>query len=199
MLRLRLFSIQAIMQHLPFICSLLRLDLFWEFIYLKNIQKKTPFKKYACDIINIEQYSKGCHMQENDQYLSISPDYRPSEDEPYMSNVMVSYFRQKLLAWRKQLLEQSVQGMRRVQTEAPLGAESIDRAGMETIRGEELGRLGQDEYLIFQIDEALERLENGTYGYCQVTGEPIGIKRLEAWPIASLSAEAQAKSEKHLI
>lgn len=138
-------------------------------------------------------------MQENDQYLSISPDYRPSEDEPYMSNVMVSYFRQKLLAWRKQLLEQSVQGMRRVQTEAPLGAESIDRAGMETIRGEELGRLGQDEYLIFQIDEALERLENGTYGYCQVTGEPIGIKRLEAWPIASLSAEAQAKSEKHLI
>jgi DnaK suppressor protein len=138
-------------------------------------------------------------MQENNDYVMIPPDYRPSEEEPYMSNKMLAYFRHKLLDWRKQLLEQSVLGMKRVQTETPTGAESVDRAGMETIRGEELGRLGQEENLIFQIDEALERIDNGTYGYCQLTGEPIGVKRLEAWPIASLSAEAQAKSEKHLM
>src|SRR5688500_16158820 len=131
--------------------------------------------------------------------ILVSPDYHQTEEEPYMSKSMLAYFNQKLLAWRKELLSDSAQGIRRIQTEIPEGAESVDRAGMETIRSEDLGRLGQKEELIFQIDEALERIRNGSYGFCALTDEPIGVKRLEAWPIAALSAEVQAKSEKHLI
>jgi DnaK suppressor protein len=138
-------------------------------------------------------------MLEDTENTQISPDYRPTESEPYMSPLMVAYFRQKLVSWRKELFNDSVQGVRRIQSELPTGAESIDRAGLETIRGEELRRLGNEEWLMFQIDEALERIHNGTYGYCLSTGEPIGIKRLEAWPIAALSAEAQALTEKHMV
>lgn len=141
----------------------------------------------------------GVVMHDDEESVLISPDYQPSEEEPYMSKMMLAYFRQKLLVWRKKLLAESALGKKRIQTEVPIGAESLERAGMEIIRGEELGRLGQEEQLIFQIDEALERIEAGTYGYCQITGDPIGVQRLEAWPIAALSAEAQAKSEKHLI
>jgi RNA polymerase-binding transcription factor len=137
-------------------------------------------------------------MQETKD-IFISSDYRPTEEEPYMSEMMLAYFEQKLLVWRKELLSEAVQGIRRIQTETPMGAESIDRAGMEVIRDEDLDRLGHKEQLIFQINEALERIRDGTYGFCSLTGEQIGVKRLEAWPIAALSAEAQAKSEKHLI
>jgi DnaK suppressor protein len=129
----------------------------------------------------------------------LSPGYRPTDNEPYMSPLMLAYFKQKLINWRKELFQDSVNGVKRIQSELPTGAESIDRAGLETIRGEELGRLGKEELLMFQIDEALERIRSGTYGYCLDTGEPIGIQRLEAWPIAALSTESQAKTEKHLI
>lgn len=125
--------------------------------------------------------------------------YHPTEDEPYMSDVMLTYYKHKLIEWRSQLLQDSIQGMRRVQEETPNSPEPSERASMETIRESDLSRLGQAENLLFQIDEALERITKGTYGYCALTGKPIGIERLKAWPIASLSAEAQAKSEKHLI
>lgn len=127
----------------------------------------------------------------------LPPDYRPSDDEPFMNPVMVEYFRQKLLAWREELLDEARATLSALQ-ESGSGVEAdvSDRATSETNRSIELRTRDRARKLVSKIDEALERIEAGTYGYCEETHEPIGISRLEARPIATLSLEAQERHER---
>jgi DnaK suppressor protein len=123
-------------------------------------------------------------------------DYRPSEDEEFMGPLQVEYFRQKLLRWRAELLADSAETLRNLQEESLLKPDLTDRASLETERAIELRTRDRERKLISKIDAALERLDSGTYGYCEETDEPIGIRRLEARPIATLSIEAQERHER---
>jgi DnaK suppressor protein len=123
-------------------------------------------------------------------------DYRPSEDEEFMSPLQVEYFRQKLLRWRAELLADSAETLRSLQEESLLKPDLTDRASLETERAIELRTRDRERKLISKIDAALARLDSGTYGYCEETDEPIGIRRLEARPIATLSIEAQERHER---
>ena len=123
-------------------------------------------------------------------------DYRPSEDEEFMSPLQVEYFRQKLLRWRAELLADSAETLRSLQEESLLKPDLTDRASLETERSIELRTRDRERKLISKIDAALARLDAGTYGYCEETEEPIGIRRLEARPIATLSIEAQERHER---
>ncbi|HUI34051.1 MAG TPA: RNA polymerase-binding protein DksA [Stellaceae bacterium] len=128
--------------------------------------------------------------------MMLPPDYRPSEDEEFMSPLQVEYFRQKLLRWRAELLADSAETLRSLQEESLLKPDLTDRATLETERAIELRTRDRERKLISKIDSALGRLEDGTYGYCEETDEPIGIRRLEARPIATLSIEAQERHER---
>ena len=123
-------------------------------------------------------------------------DYRPSEDEEFMGPLQVEYFRQKLLRWRAELLADSSETLRHLQEESLLKPDLTDRASLETERAIELRTRDRERKLISKIDAALARLDTGTYGYCEETDEPIGIRRLEARPIATLSIEAQERHER---
>jgi len=123
-------------------------------------------------------------------------DYRPSEDEEFMGPLQVEYFRQKLLRWRAELLADSSETLRHLQEESLLKPDLTDRASLETERSIELRTRDRERKLISKIDAALVRLDSGTYGYCEETDEPIGIRRLEARPIATLSIEAQELHER---
>jgi DnaK suppressor protein len=126
----------------------------------------------------------------------LPPDYRPSEDEPFMSDLQIEYFRQKLLRWRAELLQESTETLNHLQAESLHQPDLTDRASMETDRALELRTRDRERKLISKIDAALQRIEDGTYGYCEETNEPIGIRRLEARPIATLSLEAQERHER---
>jgi DnaK suppressor protein len=123
-------------------------------------------------------------------------DYRPSEDEEFMGPLQVEYFRQKLLRWRSELLADSSETLRHLQEESLLKPDLTDRASLETERAIELRTRDRERKLISKIDAALSRLDSGTFGYCEETDEPIGIRRLEARPIATLSIEAQERHER---
>jgi DnaK suppressor protein len=123
-------------------------------------------------------------------------DYRPSEDEEFMGPLQVEYFRQKLMRWRSELLADSSETLRHLQEESLLKPDLTDRASLETERAIELRTRDRERKLISKIDAALARLDTGTYGYCEETDEPIGIRRLEARPIATLSIEAQERHER---
>ena len=123
-------------------------------------------------------------------------DYRPSEDEEFMGPLQVEYFRQKLLRWRAELLADSTETLRHLQEESLLKPDLTDRASLEPERAIELLTRDRERKLISKIDSALSRLDSGTYGYCEETDEPIGIRRLEARPIATLSIEAQERHER---
>jgi len=123
-------------------------------------------------------------------------EYRPSEDEEFMGPLQVEYFRQKLLRWRAELLADSSETLRHLQEESLLKPDITDRASLETERAIELRTRDRERKLISKIDAALARLDTGTYGYCEETDEPIGIRRLEARPIATLSIEAQERHER---
>jgi RNA polymerase-binding transcription factor len=122
--------------------------------------------------------------------------YHPSEDEEFMGPLQVEYFRQKLLRWRAELLADSAETLRSLQEESLLKPDLTDRASLETERAIELRTRDRERKLISKIDAALSRLDSGTYGYCEETDEPIGIRRLEARPIATLSIEAQERHER---
>jgi DnaK suppressor protein len=128
--------------------------------------------------------------------LTLPTDYRPSEDEEFMNPLQVEYFRQKLLRWRSDLLADSAETLRSLQEESLLKPDLTDRASLETERSIELRTRDRERKLISKIDAALTRLDSGTYGYCEETDEPIGIRRLEARPIATLSIEAQERHER---
>ena len=128
--------------------------------------------------------------------VTLPPDYRPSEDEPFMNDLQLAYFRQKLLKWRAELLREAGETLSSLGQGGIAEADLTDRASVETDRALELRTRDRARKLIAKIDLALERIENGTYGYCEETGEPIGLKRLEARPIATLSIEAQERHER---
>lgn len=126
----------------------------------------------------------------------LSPDYRPTDKETFMSPVQLEYFRQKLLAWKTELLRESGETLSHLQEESLSEPDLADRASLETDRSLELRTRDRERKLIQKIDEALGRIEDGSYGFCEETGEPISLKRLEARPIATLSLEAQERHER---
>jgi len=122
--------------------------------------------------------------------------YRPAEDEPFMNERQLRYFRQKLLLWKEDILRESRETVNHLQTETKNHPDLADRATSETDRALELRTRDRQRKLIAKIEEALRRIDEGTYGYCEETGEPIGLARLEARPIATLSLEAQDRHER---
>ena len=126
----------------------------------------------------------------------LPPDYRPLEKEPFMNPMQLEYFRQKLLRWRAELLQESNETLQHLQEESLSEPDVADRASLETDRALELRTRDRERKLISKIDEALKRIEDGTYGYCEETAEPISLRRLEARPIATLSIEAQERHER---
>jgi len=122
--------------------------------------------------------------------------YRPSDKEPFMSERQREYFRQKLLIWREEILKEAKETLAHLQEENQNHPDLADRASSETDRAIELRARDRQRKLIAKIDEALGRIEDGTYGYCEETGEPISLRRLEARPIATLSVEAQERHER---
>ena len=126
----------------------------------------------------------------------LPPDYVPSPEEEYMNDLQVEYFRQKLLAWKKSLLNQSQDTLEYLRQGGLNQPDDIDRASMETDKALDLRTKDRARKLISKINDALKRIEDGTYGYCEETGEPIGLERLEARPVATLSIEAQERHER---
>jgi DnaK suppressor protein len=125
-----------------------------------------------------------------------SRDYRPTEDEPYMNDNQREYFRRKLLGWRDEILRGSNETLRQLKEEESRVADMTDWASVETERNFQLRARDRERKLLSKIDEALRRIEEGTYGFCEETQEPIGLRRLEARPIATLSIEAQERHER---
>lgn len=122
--------------------------------------------------------------------------YRPSEDEEFMNERQLEYFKQKLLDWKEEILRESRDTVSHLQTETENHPDLADRASSETDRALELRTRDRQRKLISKIDEAIRRIEDGSYGYCEETGEPIGLARLEARPVATLSLEAQERHER---
>lgn len=134
------------------------------------------------------------HMVETSVILP--PDYRPSNDEEYMNELQVEYFRRKLMEWKKSLLAQSQDTLEELRQGGLNQPDELDRASMETDKALDLRTKDRARKLISKINDALKRIEDGTYGYCEETGEPIGVERLEARPVATLSIEAQERHER---
>ena len=126
----------------------------------------------------------------------IDDSYRPSDDEPFMNERHRDYFRRKLIRWREDLLRESRDTLAALQNENENHPDLADRASSETDRAIELRARDRQRKLISKIEAALGRLEDGSYGYCEETGEPISLKRLDARPIATLSVEAQERHER---
>jgi DnaK suppressor protein len=123
-------------------------------------------------------------------------EYRPTESEPFMNERQREYFRQKLTAWKEEILREARETLQHLQDESQNHSDLADRASSETDRAIELRARDRQRKLIAKIDSALDRIEDGTYGYCEETGEPISLKRLDARPIATLSIEAQERHER---
>jgi DnaK suppressor protein len=128
--------------------------------------------------------------------LAKTKSYRPSDKEPFMNERQRDYFRAKLLAWREDILKEAKETLQHLQEENQNHPDLADRASSETDRAIELRARDRQRKLIAKIDEALTRIDDGTYGYCEETGEPISLRRLEARPIATLSVEAQERHER---
>lgn len=123
-------------------------------------------------------------------------DYQPAEDEPFMNDRQLEYFRRKLMTWRLELLEGSRETIEGLQDGTRAIPDVADRASEETDRALELRTRDRQRKLVSKIDAALRRIEEGEYGYCEMTGEPISLKRLDARPIATMTLEAQERHER---
>ena len=128
--------------------------------------------------------------------VALDDDYRPSDDEEFMNPRQQEYFRRKLLKWKDDILRESRETVSHLQKETENHPDLADRASSETDRSLELRTRDRQRKLISKIDEALRRIEEGAYGFCEETGEPISLARLEARPIATLSLEAQERHER---
>jgi DnaK suppressor protein len=123
-------------------------------------------------------------------------EYHPSDDEPFMNERQLEYFKQKLLNWKEDILRESRDTLSHLQTDTENHPDIADRASSETDRALELRTRDRQRKLIAKIDEAMRRIEDSSYGYCEETGEPITLARLEARPVATLSLEAQERHER---
>ncbi len=128
--------------------------------------------------------------------VEIDDDYRPSDSEPFMNDRQREYFRKKLISWKDDILRESRETLNHLQEESQNHPDLADRASSETDRAIELRARDRQRKLIAKIDSALKRIEDGSYGYCEETGDPISLKRLDARPIATLSIEAQERHER---
>ncbi len=128
--------------------------------------------------------------------ITLDEDYKPHDSEPFMNERQVEYFRRKLIAWKEDILRESKETLTHLQDENHILPDVADRASSETDRSLELRTRDRQRKLISKIDSALKRVQDGSYGYCEETGEPIGLKRLDARPTATLSIEAQERHEK---
>ncbi|MBH0236866.1 RNA polymerase-binding protein DksA [Methylobrevis sp. L22] len=128
--------------------------------------------------------------------IELAEDYRPSDDEPFMNERQREYFRRKLLDWKDDILRESKETLQHLQDDNINLPDIADRASSETDRAIELRARDRQRKLISKIDSAMKRIDDGTYGYCEETGEPISLKRLDARPIATLSIEAQERHER---
>lgn len=129
--------------------------------------------------------------------IIISADYKPSDDEAFMNERQRVYFRQKLIRWKEDILKEAKETILALQAENENHPDIADRASSETDRAIELRARDRQRKLISKIDSAIARIDEGSYGYCEETGEPISLKRLEARPIATLSLEAQERHERN--
>ena len=123
-------------------------------------------------------------------------DYRPAESEPFMNGRQLEYFRRKLIMWKQELMSQSAETIEGLQESGRNVPDIADRASEETDRALELRTRDRQRKLVSKIDAALRRIENAEFGYCEMTGEPISLKRLDARPIATMTLEAQEKHER---
>ena len=128
--------------------------------------------------------------------IILPPDYKPSSKEEYMNEMQLEYFRQKLMSWKKSLIGQSMDTLDDLKQGGLNQPDQIDRASLESDKALELRTRDRARKLISKIDDALKRIEDGSYGYCEETGDPIGIERLEARPVTTLSIEAQERHER---
>ena len=128
--------------------------------------------------------------------VMIPPDYRPAEDEPFMNERQREYFRRRLNRWKDEIIRESRETLHNLASDSVPHADLADRASSEAERANELRTRDRQRKLISKIDSALRRIEDGTYGFCEDTGDPISLRRLEARPIATLSIEAQERHEK---
>jgi DnaK suppressor protein len=139
---------------------------------------------------------KGAKKSRSASSIVLPDGYRPSENEPFMNERHRAYFRNKLVAWKEEIIRQNRETLLVLHEDSAQHADLADRATSETDRALELRARDRQRKLIAKIDAALARIEEGTYGYCEETGEPIGLKRLDARPIATLSLEAQERHER---
>jgi DnaK suppressor protein len=128
--------------------------------------------------------------------IILPPDYKPSKKEEYMNEMQLEFFRQKLLNWKKELLAQSSDTLDELRQGGLNQPDDIDRASLETDKSIDLRTKDRARKLIIKIDQAIDRIEDGSYGYCEETGEEIGVERLMARPIATLCVEAQERHER---
>ena len=128
--------------------------------------------------------------------IKLSSDYKPSEDEPFMNERQLEYFRLKLLSWKDEILDSTKETLEHLQADSSNHPDITDRATSETDKALELRIRDRQRKLISKIESALERIEDGSYGFCEETGEPIGLKRLDARPVVTLCIEAQEKHER---
>ncbi len=133
----------------------------------------------------------------NMTHIVIDEGYRPTEDEPFMNERQREYFRRKLIRWKHDILKEAQETLATLQSENENHPDLADRASSETDRAIELRARDRQRKLIAKIDAALARIEDGSYGYCEETGDPISLRRLEARPIATLSLEAQERHERN--
>jgi DnaK suppressor protein len=129
--------------------------------------------------------------------ITLDADYKPSDDEPFMNERQRDYFRGKLMTWKNEILKEAKETLVTLQSESENHPDVADRASSETDRAIELRARDRQRKLIAKIESAIARIDENTYGYCEDTGEPISLKRLEARPIATLSLEAQERHERN--
>jgi DnaK suppressor protein len=128
--------------------------------------------------------------------VTLPPNYRPSDDEPFMNERQREYFRRRLNQWKDDIIRESKETLHNLAQDSVAHADLADRASSEAERANELRARDRQRKLISKIDAALRRIEEGTYGFCEDTGDPISLRRLEARPIATLSIEAQERHER---
>ncbi len=166
----------------------------------RNLRKIGQLWRRSCSMDAPQEQSYKAAPREGDRSSEMAPtvmkQYRPTDDEPFMNERQKEYFRGKLQAWKEEILEESRGTIATLQQDTVAEADLADRATSETDRALELRTRDRQRKLIAKIDAAMRRIEDGSYGYCEETGEPISLSRLEARPIATLSLEAQERHER---